>query len=706
MPTSLRTRLKQASRWLPVALLPLLPVAAHAQLAYAASNAVNTAGTYTDLGAAGTAIATANTDDANSAAQNIGFTFTYNGAAFTQFVLNTNGLLKLGNVAPSTAALYFENFNGGSGVDPLGSRAGAADVNLIMPFNLDLQQGTSPAEYRVQTTGTAPNQVCTVQWKNVSDKAEPTGGAPSQYANFSFQAKLYENGTVEFVYGPATASANAAGVRFPNVGLKGSSTAATAVALALKPVPNDPWTTTTFINQNYGQEAHNVSKASLPDAGRTYRFVSGPPATPPANDDPSGAIALPLAAACTPTAGTNAGATTTAPAGYSNPGCGIALNPKDVWYKFTTAATGPGSTFVNIQVAGTPAGQVRVFSAANSAGPFSEIGCAAGTNNNTVAAPLRVSALTPNTTYYVFVSGFGSNDATGMFTICVVGLAPPPAPTYATLPYTESFEGPWLDVLSVRDVPTLSWRNTPATGDNSWRREDDGFASAGWQFAPNELPTTAFPTPPYVTRFSTGAHSARFHSFGADSLGQGKLDFYVNLSGAGSKTLTFDYINPSGLDRLDVFVSTDGGATFGTTPVLTASTSPRFAARTVTLASTSATTVIRFQATSDFGNDDLGIDNLQMRVVTATRNEALAATVGLYPNPAHHAFALSVPAGRLPAATATLTNALGQVVQARQLSLPPAGGTADFDVSNLARGVYSLQLRSGDDLVVKRVVVE
>lgn len=704
MSASLLTRLKQAGRWLPVALLPLLPFAAHAQLTYVAGNVINTPGTYTDLGTAGTAIATANTDDANSAVQNIGFTFTYNGTAFTQFILNTNGLIKLGNTAPSTAALYYQNFSGGAGVDPLGSAAGAADVNLIMPFNLDLQQGTGTAEYRVQTTGTAPNQVCTIQWKNLSDKSEPAGGALSQYANFSFQARLYENGTVEFVYGPATASANAAATRFPNVGLKGSDTSANQVTLALK-LTNAPWSATTFLNQNYRQESHNVTKASLPDAGRTYRFVSGAPGPPPANDNPAGAIALPVAAACTPTAGTNAGATPTAPAGYANPGCGIAVNPKDVWYKFTTAASGLGSTFVNIQATGA-AGQVRLFSAASSAGPFTEISCASGGNNNTAAGPIRVSSLAPNTTYYVFVSGFGSNDATGAFTICVVGLATPPAPVYATLPYAESFEGPWLDLFSIRDVPTLNWRNTPVTGDNSWRREDDGFAAADWQFAPNEVPTTGFPTPPYVTRFSTGAHSARFHTFGADSLSQGKLDLYVNLSGAGTKTLTFDYINPTGVDRLDVLVSTDGGATFGTAPVLRATTSVAFAAQTVALASTSATTVIRFQATSDFGNDDIGIDNLQLRVVTATRNEALAATVGLYPNPAHRGFTLRVPAGRLPAATATLTNALGQVVQARQLSLPTVGGTANFDVSNLAPGVYSLQLKTGSDLVVKRVVVE
>ncbi|WP_310391396.1 T9SS type A sorting domain-containing protein [Hymenobacter sp.] len=183
----------------------------------------------------------------------------------------------------------------------------------------------------------------------------------------------------------------------------------------------------------------------------------------------------------------------------------------------------------------------------------------------------------------------------------------------------------------------------------------------------------------------------------------GRLDLYVNLSGAGTKTLTFDYINPSGTDKLDVLVSTDGGATFGATPVLTATTNATFTAKTVTIPSTSATTVIRFQATSDFGDDDIGIDNVQLRVITATRNAALAAAVGLYPNPARQRFTLEVPAGSLRAASATLLNALGQAVQARPLN---AAGITSFDVSGLAAGVYSLQLQTGSDLVVKRVVVE
>ncbi|MDF7814253.1 fibronectin type III domain-containing protein [Hymenobacter sp. YC55] len=168
-----------------------------------------------------------------------------------------------------------------------------------------------------------------------------------------------------------------------------------------------------------------------------------------ANDNPLGAIALPISTTCVPTNGTNVGATTTPPNGYTNPGaapnnCGAALTPRDVWYTFTTAASGAGSTAVSLQVTGSPAGYIRVFSSANgAAGPFTERACASGGANNTVSIPLNLTGLTVNTTYYVAVSGYGSADATGPFTICasstpVAICAPPLAVSVGSITATSA----------------------------------------------------------------------------------------------------------------------------------------------------------------------------------------------------------------------------------------------------------------------------
>ncbi|RYY15027.1 MAG: T9SS type A sorting domain-containing protein, partial [Cytophagaceae bacterium] len=113
--------------------------------------------------------------------------------------------------------------------------------------------------------------VCTIQWKNVSDKSGTT--SLSQYANFTFQVKLYETSNrVEFVYNAPTASANTGAVRFPTVGIKGSGSASGQDVLANKTASTAAWSTTVFITGVYGTTTHNFRSTVGPDAGRTYRF--------------------------------------------------------------------------------------------------------------------------------------------------------------------------------------------------------------------------------------------------------------------------------------------------------------------------------------------------------------------------------------------------------------------------------------------------
>ncbi|MDU0372616.1 T9SS type A sorting domain-containing protein [Hymenobacter endophyticus] len=264
--------------WRKLALLGLLSLgyqAAQAQtpVRYAPSAVQNVAGTYTDLGTTGTAITTANTDDDNSATTPLGFTFQFNGQSFTDFVLNTNGIIRLGTAAPSATNLFGVYENGQApGVDPITSTS-AADVNLIAPFNFDLEAGsaTGGTEYRVSTTGTAPNRVTTIQWKNVSDKA---GGNAKQYASFNFQVKLYETtNNIEFVYGPAVAATTGTDIaRYPTVGIKGSGSAAGQTVLGNRTSSAAAWSTTAFITGVYTTSTHNFRRSTTPDVGRTYRF--------------------------------------------------------------------------------------------------------------------------------------------------------------------------------------------------------------------------------------------------------------------------------------------------------------------------------------------------------------------------------------------------------------------------------------------------
>ena len=183
----------------------------------------------------------------------------------------------------------------------------------------------------------------------------------------------------------------------------------------------------------------------------------------PANDDPCGAVTLlPLGSLCTtPTVSTNAGATTTVPNGYANPsasqaGCGAGGNaPKDVWFAFTTAATGPASFGATVTVSGNVAGLVRLYAAPACTGPFTEVQCSSAGQANTVAPRLTTGALRPNTRYYLQVAGYADADPTGSFTVCLTdgpGLPTCGPPTLGTPTYPSATTATVPLVLGVNNT--------------------------------------------------------------------------------------------------------------------------------------------------------------------------------------------------------------------------------------------------------------
>ncbi|WP_400194198.1 T9SS type A sorting domain-containing protein [Hymenobacter sp. B81] len=256
-----------APSWLrsPAALLTLLLTAgalgAHGQaLNYTPATATNLAGSFTPLGAGAAAIAVGDVDDDNSAAQPIGFSFGFNGQSFTDFVLNTNGALKLGTAPPSSE---LDNFLSSS--DP-------ADVNMLLPFNNDLV-GTN-GSFWVQTTGTAPNRVCTIEWRDMTEYA-----TPEQFTDFAFQVKLYETSNlVEFVYGSATPGTGGTELAYAYaLGLKGSGSN-TGQVVAVTKAQADTWAAATFLNTDYPDpflQTFDYDLTTLADPGRTFRFTPG-----------------------------------------------------------------------------------------------------------------------------------------------------------------------------------------------------------------------------------------------------------------------------------------------------------------------------------------------------------------------------------------------------------------------------------------------
>ncbi len=179
-------------------------------------------------------------------------------------------------------------------------------------------------------------------------------------------------------------------------------------------------------------------------------------------------------------------------------------------------------------------------------------------------------------------------------------------PTYQTLPVTQNFDATWVNFCNTRDVPAAYFINSPSTGNQSWRREDDG-TSAAWSS------TFAGYTPAGA---NSSAHSARFHTYDASFGTSGRLNYYLNFNVVGTKSLSFWYINTTGSDNLKVFVSTDGGLSFiqyGATLGIAASWTKQAFNLGI---STSSTAIVRFEATSDYGFSDIGIDEVDIKNCT------------------------------------------------------------------------------------------
>ena len=628
-------------RWLVAATAGVLAVgnAQGQSLNYAPASATNVAGTFTDLGTSGTAITTANTDDANSAAQFIGFTFNYNGTAFTQFVLNTNGFIKLGSAAPSAANLYYaaETTLGG---DVFTSTA-AADVNILAPFNVDLQSGTGTggAEYRVATDGVAGSRVCTVQWKNVKDKLLTNA---AQYDNFSFQVKLYEaTGNIEFVYGPTVAATvGADAFRIAAVGIKGSGTATGQTVLANKTGSTSAWSTTVFITGAYVGSAHNYRRSAPADLGRTYRFA---PTVLLAND------AAVTALYTLGKVSSAFGSPVTAQVVVTNTG-----STAKVGLPVTLTVSGT-TTYTNTQTITTLA------SGASTTLTFTyPVTGSTGTNNLSVSIPAddlltnntqtATQAITTGTLSYIQGTTFAGG----------VGLSA--AGNVLAVRYNSS-------AASVINTITPTFVGAAATGVTST------YQVLVYSVGTTGQPGTILYTSPVRNRPTiTGATTAQADPVSIPNVAVNG-SFFVGMRVIGADNIGIGYQTEAPLRTGAFFFTTDAGATW--TDLNTQTISPRLSLD-VTLASP-----------------------------TATRNEALAAALSLAPNPAHNTFTLSVPAGtNLRDVQASLLNALGQTVQTRQLTLSTAASTIDFNVNGLAAGVYSLQLKSGSETVVKRVVVE
>ncbi|MCX6277643.1 MAG: GEVED domain-containing protein [Bacteroidetes bacterium] len=177
--------------------------------------------------------------------------------------------------------------------------------------------------------------------------------------------------------------------------------------------------------------------------------------------------------------------------------------------------------------------------------------------------------------------------------------------------FTQNFDGAWTIPSTLSPV----WSGTTTTS-LSWHKNN---YTTGW---PNG---NAGSYSPAGAVSSSG--SARFNTYG---IGSGTTSDFItpviNLSTytSGTNYLEFYHINPSGTDNLKVYLSSNGGATWGSA-LITCGVSSSWALHTaIVLGTTSATVKLKFTGTSDYGYDDIGLD--QVRVYNFSTDPQLIVT--------------------------------------------------------------------------------
>ena len=324
----------------------------------------------------------------------------------------------------------------------------------------------------------------------------------------------------------------------------------------------------------------------------------------------------------------------------------------------TVASTCPGGSSVlsvtGQQTTGGATGQWQASTTSATSG-FTNISGATGTSYTTPALS--------STTYYRHrVLCPFTNDSAFSNVITVTVTAPPVTPV--GLPYFQDFDN-WLSTCGNADRPGAEWTTTPFSGNNSWRRDDQG-ATGAWTSITSGAPGN----------FSAAdTNYARFHSWSTSA--QGSMMLNMNLSATGPKLISFDYINTSGTDSLFVELSTDGGTNYTVLGAFALAAS--WQSRNVATTSTAASAIIRFRAKGDAGSTDIGLDNLNIAVVTC-------------PPPGNPtAASVTATSASISWPAAALTPSLGYYFEVRTSGAGGSGATGLFTsgfVSNTTTSVF------------------
>lgn len=207
-----------------------------------------TGGVLEDMSTGTTQLVGSGSDDGVSGVNNIGFSFTFAGTAYTQFSASANGLVRFGAAAVTD---QWNNLDGTNGFTAAGTQP------KIAAYWDDIATGTN-GKVHYKVVGATPTAKLVVEWLVTVPRA--TGGP----ANATFQA-WFEEGTnrITYVYG--------AGMLLNN--------ANSGYTVGIASSPTDFQSITTATNTS-SIATHNGSQTNAITSGTTYTFFPPPPCVP------------------------------------------------------------------------------------------------------------------------------------------------------------------------------------------------------------------------------------------------------------------------------------------------------------------------------------------------------------------------------------------------------------------------------------------
>jgi len=308
----------------------------------------------------------------------------------------------------------------------------------------------------------------------------------------------------------------------------------------------------------------------------------------------------------------------------------------------------------------------------------------------------------------------GSIAANGTHNFNIPTLAVTTSGTQEITSYLTNINGSGLTT----PIGTKTTSVTRLTGTGATGAFYQNFASSAFPY--NKYYLTS-PTNENWERVTTNSGSIKynFFNFTAGKTGDAYIE-PVDMTAQSNTNMTFDVAYcqfQAENDKLDVLVSTDcgqswtnvyskQGAALSTKAAQTTSftpTSSQWRMETISLApySTSNNLIIKFKATSAYGNN-VYVDNIRIAGTAAiVENEQLALNV--YPNPATSNLNVSFEA--VGEYSVNIVDLQGRTV-ATKANNGAGFEVVEFDVTNLAKGSYIVNIVNGSSKSSKNIVIQ